>query len=435
MNKISKDNAEIIVRYVGEMTHEGHATSHCSNSGLWAVRLAAFAKKPYKKMTRDEVLAFLDTFQRTEDKDPLHKWIGTYNNIRIHIRRFFRWLYYPNLTSQERKKVQSIRVIQNIPKKARREKDIYEHSDMWTNEDVAIFQKYSKPRDSAYIAMAIETDARPHELLKLRIKDIEDRLTGGKQYSEFTARGKTGKRGLVLINSIPWIRQWISAHPVGAPDAILFCSEKKNQMGTRSLGSIFKAYRREFFPTLLNTDIPDEDKQKIRNLLKKPWNPYVFRHTGLTHKHKILKEAQLRLHAGWAPGSQMHQRYIHLAGNEANETLLQDAGILSPLHEKDLLRPNVECPQCHKQNPPDTRFCYSCNMVLSYQGYLEVLEAEKKKADEVQMLKEQVAKMQESQLKIIELLNNPNMVQHIRGAPQDFIAAANTADDDTASLS
>ncbi|MGB6533819.1 MAG: site-specific integrase [Candidatus Nitrosopolaris sp.] len=251
-------------------------------------------------------------------------------------------------------------------------------------------------------------------------------------YSEFTARGKTGKRGLVLINSIPWIRQWISAHPVGAPDAILFCSEKKNQMGTRSLGSIFKAYRREFFPTLLNTDIPDEDKQKIRNLLKKPWNPYVFRHTGLTHKHKILKEAQLRLHAGWAPGSQMHQRYIHLAGNEANETLLQDAGILSPLHEKDLLRPNVECPQCHKQNPPDTRFCYSCNMVLSYQGYLEVLEAEKKKADEVQMLKEQVAKMQESQLKIIELLNNPNMVQHIRGAPQDFIAAANTADDDTA---
>ena len=73
MNKISKDNAEIVVRYVREMTHEGHAVSHCSSSGGWAARLAAFADKPYKKMTRDDVLGFLDTFEVPEDKDPLHK--------------------------------------------------------------------------------------------------------------------------------------------------------------------------------------------------------------------------------------------------------------------------------------------------------------------------------------------------------------------------
>ena len=396
MNKISKDNAEIVVRYVREMGYEGHTTKHCSSSGGWAARLAAFSNKPYKKMTRDDVLGFLDTFEKEEDKDPLHKWIGTYNNIRIHIRRFFRWLYFPDMSSVERKKLQSLpKVIQNIPRKARREKDIYEHSDMWTQEDVAIFQKYSKsPRDRAYVAMAIETDARPHELLKLRIRDIEDRLTasGDKQYCEFTARGKTGKRGLVLINSIPWIRQWISAHPMSHPDAILFCSVKKNQMETRSLAEIFTAYKRDTFPALLsNTDIPDSDKEKIRNLLKKPWNPYVFRHTGLTHKHKILKEAQLRLHAGWAPGSQMHQRYIHLSGNEANETLLQESGILSPLHEKDLLRSNVECPQCHKDNPPDTRFCYSCKMVMSYQGYQEALESQVKEGQELQALRNEAA--------------------------------------------
>lgn len=164
MNKISKENAEIVSGYVREMTYEGHAASHCSGSGSWAARLAAFADKPYKKMTRDDVLGFLDTFEVPEDKDPLHKWIRTYNNIRIHIRRFFRWLYFPNLPPTERKKLRSLpKVIQNIPTKRRREKDIYEHSDMWTQEDVAIFQKYSKnPGDRAYVA--IETDARPHEL-------------------------------------------------------------------------------------------------------------------------------------------------------------------------------------------------------------------------------------------------------------------------------
>lgn len=43
-----------------------------------------------------------------------------------------------------------------------------------------------------------------------------------------------------------------------------------------------------------------------------------------------------------------------------------------------------------------------------------------------------MSNMQESQLKIIELLNNPAMVQHIRANPQDIIAAANAADKDTA---
>lgn len=42
MNTISKDNAEIVSGYVREMTHEGHAASHCSSSGSWAARLAAF---------------------------------------------------------------------------------------------------------------------------------------------------------------------------------------------------------------------------------------------------------------------------------------------------------------------------------------------------------------------------------------------------------
>ena len=53
----------------------------------------------------------------------------------------------------------------------------------------------------------------------------------------------------------------------------------------------------KFFPKLLdnnNPNVPPEDKHKIKELLKKPWNPYIRRHSSLTEKSTILKEHTLR---------------------------------------------------------------------------------------------------------------------------------------------
>ena len=149
--------------------------------------------------------------------------------------------------------------------------------------------------------MAHETSARPHELLRLKIKDIEDKIMPNKvSYTGFIASGKTGERELVLINSIPIVRKWIDAHPQSAnPNAALFYSKKKNHMGIETLESIFKKYKEKYFPGLLNTDIPEDDKQKIKELIKKPWNHYIFRHKDLTNKTRYLIEAELEQHAGW----------------------------------------------------------------------------------------------------------------------------------------
>jgi hypothetical protein len=53
-----------------------------------------------------------------------------------------------------------------------------------------------------------------------------------------------------------------------------------------------------------------EDKPRIKELLKKPWNPYILRQSSLTEKSKILKEHVLRQHAGWSGDSQMHLKYL-----------------------------------------------------------------------------------------------------------------------------
>ena len=57
--------------------------------------------------------------------------------------------------------------------------------------------------------------ARPHEILNLKIKDIKFSLTeGGIQYAEVRiSGGKTGSRTIPLIDSIPYLKEWLQEHP------------------------------------------------------------------------------------------------------------------------------------------------------------------------------------------------------------------------------
>jgi hypothetical protein len=159
---------------------------------------------------------------------------------------------------------------------------------------------------------------------------------------------------------------------------------------------------------LRNPTISNEDKQKIQDLLDKPWNLYIRRHSSLTQKSKFLKENILRQHAGWSPRSQMHLRYLHYFGNESSETILQEYGILPKNNEgSDVLRPK-QCPNCNEPNRPDQKFCTKCRMVLTYDAYSETIEEkqelqkvrEKQEQNMMLMRKEMEAKFQQILAKI-----------------------------------
>jgi hypothetical protein len=125
---------------------------------------------------------------------------------------------------------------------------------------------------------------------------------------------------------------------------------------------------------LNSPNVSPEDKEKIRELLKKPWNPYIRRHSALTEKSKILKEHVLRQHAGWTQTSNMHQKYIHYYGNESSESILEAYGLIDKnKQEIDKLKP-TQCPNCNEQNKIDSKFCSKCRMVLSYDSYTELVQ-------------------------------------------------------------
>jgi hypothetical protein len=142
-------------------------------------RLAKYKNnKSFKDLTRKNILEFLNTFVKTEESDPLHKWIGTYNVYIGHLQRFFKWLYYPNFEPSKRPKPV---VVENLPKLKRKEQFIYKPSDL-------------------------------------------------RQYAEVLVNGKTGSRHIPLINSLPYIKDYLDhehPHPSNS-NAIALCGVGKS---------------------------------------------------------------------------------------------------------------------------------------------------------------------------------------------------------------
>jgi ribosomal protein L40E len=136
---------------------------------------------------------------------------------------------------------------------------------------------------------------------------------------------------------------------------------------------VYKYYKERFFPKLLKEPtISSEDKERIKSLLAKPFNPYMRRHSALTEKSTKLKSSTLNQHAGWSPTSNMSQKYIRYFGNESSESLLEAYGIVTkdkvPI---DTLHPKI-CPNCNAGNTQDAKFCHTQDYGLAHEKRLKV---------------------------------------------------------------
>ena len=296
----------------------------------------------------------------------------------------------------------------------RKEISCYKPSDLWSQEDDLLFLKWvTNKRDRCYHTMARDLSARPHEILNLKIKDIAFKITeDSKQYAEVLVNGKTGTRHIPLIQSIPYIKDWLSNHPSrNNPNSPLFVALGKNSMGkhlsAKGLYGIYKYYKEEFLPRLLEEPtVSSEDKEKIKSLLVKPFNPYIRRHSALTEKSIKLKSNTLNQHAGWSMSSNMAQKYIHYFGNESSESLLEAYGIATKTNVGiNTLNPKV-CPNCNEGNTQDAKFCSKCKMIMSFEGYQEALESQKEKEDKLTIMEERFNSMQSQMQSLITALGN-----------------------------
>jgi hypothetical protein len=300
-----------------------------------------------------------------------------------------------------------------IKRLKRKEISCYKPSDLWSQEDDLLFLKWvTNKRDRCYHTMARDLSARPHEILNLKIKDVIFKAVGDKQYAEVLVNGKTGSRHIPLIQSIPYIKVWLSNHPSrNNSSSSLFIGLGRSSMGKQltinGLYGIYKNYKEKFFPKLLeDTTLSNEDKEKIKGLLSKPFNLYIRRHSALTEKSIKLKSSTLNQHAGWTPNSNMSQKYIHYFGNESSESLLEAYGIVTKNNNPiDTLNPKI-CPNCNEGNTQDAKFCSKCKMIMSFEGYQEALESQSKKEDELKTMKEQFNNIQSQMQTLLSILGS-----------------------------
>lgn len=104
------ENALTIAKYIMSMRTEINIADHYRQDLIVVLtRLSSYISnknnnnnKAFKIMTRQDVLDFLNSFRKPDSSDLLHKWIGTYNTYRMHLLRFFKWLYYPDIEPNKR---------------------------------------------------------------------------------------------------------------------------------------------------------------------------------------------------------------------------------------------------------------------------------------------------------------------------------------------
>jgi hypothetical protein len=116
-------------------------------------------------MTRDDVLCYLDKGRKTENEDPLHKWIGSYNTKLMTLSRFFKWIYYSDIDDPKRRSELSALerkpdCIMGINQLKRKEISHLKPSDLWSQEDDLLFLKLrticAKLRDHSRITTVRE---------------------------------------------------------------------------------------------------------------------------------------------------------------------------------------------------------------------------------------------------------------------------------------
>jgi hypothetical protein len=91
LGNISKENAIDIADFILNTKIEINLSdNHKKNYIRVLSQLSKFYhnKKSFKEMLREDILLFLDSFRKPENSDPLHKWIGTYNQYTVLLIKF-----------------------------------------------------------------------------------------------------------------------------------------------------------------------------------------------------------------------------------------------------------------------------------------------------------------------------------------------------------
>ncbi|NIO23063.1 MAG: tyrosine-type recombinase/integrase [Candidatus Aenigmarchaeota archaeon] len=342
---ITDRNRDHILKFKDNCVAEVMGNNRIHKYLTYLPKIARILKKDFKKAEKEDIQRVLAELEKNQSYSAWTKY-----DFRVMIKRFYKWLegddeVYP-------KKVRWIKSWA-VVKKAR---GVLPDELLTVEEIKAMIENCYNIRDKAIISVLYESGFRVSEFLGMRIKHVD--FSGDLAHITFEIEGaKTGMRKIPLINSIPYLANWIGNHPSqNDPNSYVWISNGHvNHNQPMCYGNLMDLLR----------------KIAVRAGVKKRVNPHNFRHSKATEMAKSLTEYQLCLYFGWKK-SATASTYVHLAGRDLDIAIRELAGLSTPEQKKNELEP-IKCPRCEKTNEPTAKMCNRCGLILSAKNAMQTM--------------------------------------------------------------
>ncbi len=331
-------------------------------------------KKPYKEMTKDDIVDFCAYIDENWKKN-------TIKSAKFTIRAFFKWLYdsddYPSVVSWIKPK--------SSPG-SRKNRD-----ELLTEEEVLkMLNATTNPRDKALIMLLFEIGIRGTQASRLKLKDVTFDENGGLIFIRGMKKGRDSR--IRTIQSTPFLKNWINNHP------------RKDDREAPLFVSLYAPHGR-FYRGGMYQMVKRVAK---RAGIKKNVYLHLFRHSAMTNLvDQGFVESELEIIGTWVEGSEATKIYVHPTEESVNKKRLRKEGIFKKEDKKTekILKPK-RCIKCgFDKNPATNKYCEECFFPLDSKSAMELDEKRKELDKKIEKLHPLLKKLEENP-DILEKLSN-----------------------------
>lgn len=233
----------------------------------------------------------------------------------------------------------------------------------WNEHIVPMIEATHNNRDAAMIAVAWDSGARSGEFRSLEVGDVTDHQHG----MQITVDGKTGKRTITLIPSVPHLQRWLQDHPDrNDRDAPLWSKLHSSD------GLSFNMFKKALTEAAERAGV---DRPVTLTNFRKSSASYLA--------SQGMNQAHIEEHHGWTRGSRVAARYVSVFGDAAENELARIHGLEIPDEETESIGPII-CPRCKERTPRDREFCVWCEQAIE-PGAVETLKTDERRVQRAVM--------------------------------------------------
>lgn len=286
--------------------------------------------------SESDILKFFNTGEFQQLK------ISTQNLYKIIIRQFLKFL----------------KLDPTFIKLKRFEQDPIKKEDLPTKEELSqLLNNMTRTMDKCLVMIFLE-GLRVNEARHVKLEDIINKETHMVIHIRVS---KSKKRAVPVVNSVPYIIEWLNQHPdKNNPESYLFSHKRLGVVIPYSVRGLQQIISRN-------------------NNLTKNLHPHLFRHTVATNDYGKLTEKEMMMKYGWKTRG-MIDKYAHLVDTDLEDKILQLHGIIPRIPNENGINliENIECPRCKFKNPGHNKFCSRCGSILDIKNLTKYEAAYKK---------------------------------------------------------